>query len=137
MGLWNWLARHQDRSNPFRLTLVATEVTRESLCAAATLQREEMDGFAEGLLGFENDIDLPHRAHEGTSRLADLRAMFLAVADLMSPTKPASEKDFKLTRDHLRELTRIAEREINAILLSCKRARRRAAPWSGAKETLH
>ena len=69
---------------------------------------------------------------------ADLRAMFLAVADLMSdPTKPASEKDFKVTRDHLRELTRIAEREINAILLSCKPARRRAAPWSGAKETLH
>ena len=65
-------------------------------------------------------------------------AMFLAVADLMSdPTKPASEKDFKVTRDHLRELTRIAEREINAILLSCKQARRRAAPWWGAKETLH
>jgi hypothetical protein len=113
-------------------------VTRESFSEAATLQREEMDGFAEGLLGFESDVDLPHRAHEGMSRLADLRAMFLAVADLMSdPTKPASEKDFKVTRDHLRELTRIAEREINAILLSCKQARRRAAPWWGAKETLH
>ena len=120
------------------MTLVATEATRESLCAAATLRREEMDGFAEGLLGFENDVDLPHRAHEGKSRLADLRAMFVAVADLTSdPMKPATERDLKVTRDYMRELTRIAEREINAIVLSCKRARRQAAPWSGGKEMLH
>ncbi len=42
MGLWNRLIRHQDRSNPFRLTLVAAEATRESLWATATLRREEM-----------------------------------------------------------------------------------------------
>ena len=113
-------------------------MTRESFSEAATLQREEMDGFAEGLLGFENDVDLPHRAHEGKSRLADLRAMFVAVADLTSdPMKPATERDLKVTRDYMRELTRIAEREINAIVLSCKRARRQAAPWSGGKEMLH
>ncbi len=138
MGLWNRLTRHQDRSNPFRLTLVAMEPTRESLCATATLRRQEMDGFTEGLFGFESDVDLPERADGGMTRLVDLRTMFVAIADLTSdPTKPATEKDLKVTRDHMRELTRIAEREVNAIVLSCKRSRRRTTPWSGRKETLH
>ncbi len=106
MGLWNRLSRHQDRSNPFRLTVVVTEATRESLCATAMLRRQEVDGFAEGLFGSGNDVDLPERADEGMTRLADLRAMFVAIADVTSdPTKPATEKDLKLTRDHVRELT--------------------------------
>ena len=118
MGLWNRLTQHQDRTNPFRLTLVALEPLRESVSSTATLRRQEMDGFAEGLFGSKDDVDLPERADEGMTWLADLRAMFVAIADLTSdPTKPATEKDLKVTRDHVREVTRIAEGEINAIPL--------------------
>ena len=128
MGLWNRLSRHQDRGNPFRLTLLAPEPTRESLFATAVLRKEEIDGFAEGLFASENDVDLPERADEGMRKLAELRTMFAAVADVTSdPTKPASPEDLKATLEHVREMTRIAEREINAVVQSCKRARKHAS----------
>ena len=129
MGLWNRLSRHQDRGNPFRLTLLAPEPTRESLFTTAKLRQEEVDGFAEGLFASENDIDLPQRADEGMTKLAELQVLFAAVADITSdPTKPASPEDLKATLEHVREMTRIAEREINAVVQSCKRARKHAPP---------
>ena len=51
MGLWNRLTRHQDRTNPFRLTLVSLEPTRESVFSTATLRRQEMMALLRGCSG--------------------------------------------------------------------------------------
>lgn len=48
-GLWNDLARHQKRSQPFRLTRMPMEPTVENLGRYSRTRREELDGFMEGI----------------------------------------------------------------------------------------
>jgi hypothetical protein len=40
-GLWNRLARHRERSAPFRLTVPDVGVTREGLATLALIRRQE------------------------------------------------------------------------------------------------
>jgi hypothetical protein len=139
MGLWNQLARHQNRSEPFRLIRIETPGTREGLASLALMRRQEIEGFIEGLFGSEEEIDLPERSHRGLETLSETRALFGAVLAMVTDeTKPATEKEFATTLERMRDMTRIAETEIHAIILSCKRARRQmleALPTE--KPTLH
>jgi hypothetical protein len=139
MGLWNRLSRHQDRNAPFRLTRIETEATREGLAALAMLRRQELEGFVEGLFGKEEALDLPERAHRGLGTLSEMRALFEgAEAVAMDETKPGTVRDMEKTLRLLRQMTRDAERELHAVLLSCARARRQMlASLSAQKPTLH
>ena len=84
-----------------------------------------MEGFVAGLVGDEESIDLPERAHKALGALAEIRAMLEGVQVLAEdPTKPAASDDIPVTIGHFRELTRIAEHEIHEAVLSCTRARR-------------
>lgn len=125
MGLWNRLTRHQERSAPFRLTRMEVPATREGMAALARLRGEELEGFVDGVFGDEEQLDLPERAHKALGILAEIRAMLGAAQVLAeNPTKPAVSDDIAVTIGHFRELTRIAEHEIHAAVLSCTRARR-------------
>jgi len=125
MGLWNRLTRHQERSVPFRLTRIEVPATRQGLEKLAMVRREELDGFIEGLFGDREKIDLPERAHKAVEVLADVRAMAEATQEIAKDTsKPAELADIAGTLGHFREITRIAELEIHAAVLSCTRARR-------------
>ena len=125
MGLWNRLTRHQDRASPFRLLRIETAPTRAGLAALALMRRQELDGFVEGLFGREEVVDLPKRAHRGLDELGQMRALFEAVVVLaVDDTKPATDKDMETTLRRMREMTRIAEHEIHAVVLACTRARR-------------
>jgi len=141
MGLWNRLSRHQDRNAPFRLTRIETEATREGLAALAMLRRQELEGFVEGLFGKEEALDLPERAHRGLGTLSEMRALFVfegAEAVARDETKPGTVRDMEKTLRLLRQMTRDAERELHAVLLSCARARRQMlASLSAQKPTLH
>jgi hypothetical protein len=139
MGLWNRLSRHQDRNAPFRLTRIETEATREGLAALAMLRRQELEGFVEGLFGKEEALDLPERAHRGLGTLSEMRALFEgAEAVARDETKPGTVRDMEKTLRLLRQMTRDAERELHAVLLSCARARRQMlASLSAQKPTLH
>lgn len=113
MGLWNRLARHQDRKAPFRLTRREIPATREGLAGLALMRQQELDGFIEGLFGSEDALDFPERAHRGLGALAEMRASFAAVADVATDeTKPGTEKDMETTLQHLREMTFNAEHEM-------------------------
>ena len=48
MGLWNRLARHQNRNAPFRMIRVDALETREGVANIAAIRREEVIGFIEG-----------------------------------------------------------------------------------------
>jgi hypothetical protein len=48
------------------------------------------------------------------------------------PSKPAELSDITTTMKHVWELTRIAESEINRIVLDCTRARRQLMGFVGA-----
>jgi hypothetical protein len=139
MGLWNRLSRHQDRNAPFRLTRIETKATREGLAALAMLRRQELDGFVEGLFGMEEALDFPERAHRGLGALCEMRALFAATEDVATDeTKPGTVRDMETTLRLLRQMTKDAEHEIHAILLSCARARRQMlASLPAQKPTLH
>jgi hypothetical protein len=125
MGLWNRLTRHQDRNSPFRLLRVDTAPTRRGLAALALMRRQELDGFVAGLFGRSDVIDLPERARRSLNELAEMRAAFVAVFDVVSDeTKSASERDMETTLRHMREMTKSAEHEVHAIVMVCARARK-------------
>jgi hypothetical protein len=125
MGLWNRLTVHQNRHAPFRLMRPATTATRDGLAALATMRREELDGFVDGLFGEDEAIDLPERASRALEALGETRALFAAITELVADEeKPATARDLQETLRHTREMTRIAEREMHAVVLACTRARR-------------
>jgi hypothetical protein len=125
MGLWNRLTHHQDRASPFRLVCVDTASTREGLAALALMRRQELEGFIEGLFGREEAVDLPKRAHRGLDQLGQMRALFEGVVHLAGDdTKHPTDKGVETTLGRMREMTKIAEREIHAVVLARARARR-------------
>lgn len=139
MGLWNTLARHQARNLPFRLIRVDAPETREGLAHLAGIRREEVTGFIEGMFGKEQGLALPERARRALEALAEAGGLFRGVYEVtVEPAKSASANDIAQTREHIRELTKICEREIHAALLSCTRVRRRMPnSVSATKPTLH
>lgn len=139
MGLWNQLARHQERNAPFRLTRIAIPETREGLAHIALIRRDELDGFVEGLFGAEEGLELPERAHHALKSLSEMRAIFDGLHKLAgNPAKPVSPDDIPQTRRNIRELTKIGEREIHEVVLSCTRARRQLLKSAATpKPSLH
>jgi len=139
MGLWNRLTAHQERNHPFRLTRFDVPQTPEGLEQMARVRREEIEGFVEGLCGSAEALDLPERAHRALSFLSEIRAMLEGVRRLAADrSKPASAADLAGTLQNVQELTRIAEQEIHAAVLSCARARRRMRESvRAARPTLH
>jgi hypothetical protein len=139
MGLWNRLTRHQERGNPFRLTRLDVPATREGLAVLALMRRQKLDGFIDGLFGHETALDLPERATRGLDALGEMRALMAAVLDMANDaTKPATGLDVQATLRNLREMTKIAEHELHAVVLACTRARRQLlATLPASKPTLH
>ena len=139
MGLWNRLTRHQERSAPFRLSRPDVAATREGLAALALIRRQELDGFVEGLFGAEETMDLPERAHRSLGTLGEMRALIAGVLDVATDeNKVATVGDIEGTLRHMREMTRIVEHEMHAVVLSCKRARRQMLAGVPAnKPTMH
>lgn len=124
-GLWNSLTRHQKRSEPFRLVRTTAPETRAGLAELALIRRQELDGFVEGLFNGADELDLPEKASASLDTLSEVRAMIAGVNQIASDaSKPAELSDIATTMKHVRELTRIAENEINRIVLDCTRARR-------------
>jgi hypothetical protein len=93
--------------------------------SVALTRREKLYGFVEGLFGTEQSLELLERAHRALDVLSELGAIFDGLCELASnPTKPVTADDIAQTRRNIGELTRVAEREIHEVVLSCTRARR-------------
>lgn len=133
-GLWNALTIHQKRGEPFRLVKVPTEPSVANLARLALTRRQELDGFVEGLLDGADEIDLPEKANASLGVLAEMRAIMGGAHDLATRTvEPADPAQIQETFRHLRELTRIMEREVHAVVLDCTRARRQMIRDATAK----
>jgi hypothetical protein len=139
MGLWNRMTRHQDRASPFRLLRTETAPTREGLAALAVMRRQELDGFVAGLFGRSDVIDLPERARRSLNELAEMRAVFVAVFEVVNDeTKSATERDMETTLRHMREMTKSAEHGVHAIVMACARARKQMLAMMPTKRpTVH
>ncbi len=139
MGLWNSLARHQERNAPFRLVRLTAPVDRESLASALLVRSEEVAGFIDGLFGRRTELDLPERAHTALRRLGEMRALFQGAHLVCSDTtKAASESDVANLAAQLAALCGPAEHEMHETVLACTRARRDMLRGAAArKPTLH
>jgi hypothetical protein len=124
-GLWNGLTKHQSRRTPFQLTRIkAAAPSYEHLARLSKFRREELDGFIEGLFVGKDYIELPETAHKAVGSLSEIRAMMAGTYELCAcPPAPASTESLAETLRHIRELSRIAEAEINTVIQSCKAAR--------------
>jgi hypothetical protein len=132
-GLWSSLTRHQKRSEPFRLMRPKVTPTREGLTELALMRQQEIEGFIEGLFVGGEKVDLPEKASAALDTLSQLRAMTEGVHQVcVDESKPATQSDIATTTKHLQELTRIAEKEINRVVLQCTRARRQLMSSAGS-----
>ena len=75
MSLWNELARHQSVTKPVQLVRMAIKPDPGNLIRLCQTRTEELEGFIDGLFGDEEVINLPKRANEALSHLADINAM--------------------------------------------------------------
>ena len=137
MSLWNELARHQSVTKPVQLVRMAIKPDPGNLIRLCQTRTEELEGFIDGLFGDEEVINLPKRANEALSHLADINAMLHGILDLMArePAPSASGEDMMSTFNNLTsgermELSRIVEKELHAVVLSGKRARQQAIQWT-------
>ena len=120
MGLWNRLTEHQKRKHPFHLKRLRQPQDSKRLASYAQIRIEELRGFMDGLYGDQEAIELPERAHEALQHLSKLHSFMQAYVQFSDDP----DMDLHDTQRRLTELTRIAEAEINALVLSCVRARR-------------
>ncbi len=126
-GLWNNLTRHQKRAEPFRLLRAPVEPTREGLATHALMRQQEIDGFVDGLFNGREEVHLPEKACGSMDVLSELRAMLAGIHALVTDdAKIASGREFAATLKRVQQLTPIIEREMNAVVLACLRARRQA-----------
>ncbi len=140
IGLWNDLTKHQSRNKPFRLVRGGAGATADDLTRLCRMRTEEIEGFVEGLFGDAEEMDLPERAHEGMERLGEIDAMLHGIVELLQrePEQASSESDLAVTFRNVRKLTRIAETELHAVVLSCKRARAQGISAArGRRPTTH
>jgi hypothetical protein len=139
-GLWNGLSAHQNRTSPFKLTRVKSpQPSWEALARLSLLRREEIDGFIEGLFAGHEEIDLPEKAHRATNILGEIRAMLAGLHGLATKnTMPTDIKELDGMIKQVRELSIIAEKEINVAIQSCKRARAQMLEtYTAEKPVLH
>lgn len=133
-SLWNHLTRHQSRSKPFRLSHVSVGSTPDDLRRLCQTRTEEIEGFVEGMFGDEEEVDLPEGAFKSMGQLGEINAMIHGVIDLVTrgPTPSSSDADLATTFKNVKELARIAEKEIHAVIHSCRRARAQSLTQSGS-----
>ena len=123
-GLWNRLADHQSSRHPFQLARAPVARTRSELGALALTRKQEIAGFAAGLFGKEEQLQLPEKAQQALLSLAEVHSMFAASADLLADqTRPAPEQSLAEFARNAHKMTAMAESSINKVVRACKRAR--------------
>ena len=102
LSLWNELARHQSITKPVQLVRMAIKPDPGNLIRLCQTRTEELEGFIDGLFGDEEVINLPKRANEALSHLADINAMLHGILDLMA-REPAPSASGRGHDEYLQE----------------------------------
>ena len=122
--LWNQLTKHQSPADPFRLSRIEVKPIREDLRNFARVRQQEIEGFIEGVFGSNEALDLPETAHKAVDVLGDMRGMLAGAVILLDDDSKSSDlRELKALSDNFQEISKIAELEMNAAILSCRRAR--------------
>jgi hypothetical protein len=123
-GWWNRLSEHQNSRSPFRLPRSEVKPKRQALLDLAQTRSQELTGFVDGLFGDDEEMDMPEKAHEALTTLAEIHSMFAgALALLGNESVPAPASELTALLRNFQKMTITADEEINRIIQSCKRAR--------------
>ena len=138
-GVWNRLTVHQTARKPFKLTRLQVKQTRDGIHHYVLVRKQEIEGFMDGLFGPHDELDLPESARDAVDALGQIRAMLEGVINLLEDVGiPASHGDLTGLADNIQALEAILEQEMNAVILSCTRARRQQlAETRGYRPTVH
>ena len=132
--LWNQLTKHQTTVTPFRLTRIEVKPTREDLRNFARVRQQEIEGFIEGVFGSNDELDLPEAAHKAVDVLGEVRAMLAGAVKLLEDeSKSAELSELKALTYNLQDIGKVAEKEMNAAIQSCRRARGQGGPHGPAR----
>ena len=127
--LWNQLTKHQTTVTPFRVTRIEVKPTREDLRNFARVRQQEIEGFIEGVFGSNDELDLPEAAHKAVDVLGEVRAMLAGAVKLLEDeSKSAELSELKALTYNLQDIGKVAEKEMNAAIQSCRRARGQGGP---------
>ena len=127
--LWNQLTKHQTTVTPFRLTRIEVKPTREDVRNFARVRQQEIEGFIEGVFGSNDELDLPEAAHKAVDVLGEVRAMLAGAVKLLEDeSKSAELSELKALTYNLQDIRKVAEKEMNAAIQSCRRARGQGGP---------
>lgn len=122
MSLWNALTEHTDRRHPFHLVRRDLPADPDGLERYCSERRAEIQAFVAGLYGPEEEIHLFPDARAKVEFLIGAAALLeeLARVDVV---RDDTARLRKAIRDAA-EVSRRAERQINAVIRICTRARR-------------
>ena len=117
---WGWAAMHDRGSSVYRAH-EGREAMRLGLRFAKT-RVEELDAFIDGVCAGEETMTA------ALERLAELQALFEAVADLTGrqPQPVSTKREREETLRNVQALSRAAQKEIHTVVVSCRRARGQA-----------
>lgn len=83
----------------------------------------------DGVFGGNESLDLPETAHKAVDVLGEVRAMLAGTGKLLEDkSRPAELSDLKALIYNFQEIGKIAEKEMNAAILSCRLVRDRGGP---------
>lgn len=123
-GLWNRLSEHQSSRKPFKLTRFELTASQQALHGLAEMRAQELKGFVDGLLGPDDEMVLPQKAHDAVVALAQLYEMFVGASELLAdPAQLAPDQELKALLQNFQRMTIVADEQINKAVQSCKRAR--------------
>lgn len=112
LGLWNHLARYQDRSRSFNLVASRPPLDRKGLEHYCRMRVEEIVSLLEGFLQGEEDIDLPSELAKRVVALEDTAGMFAVVVQVLADETVTSDgRDLVELREGLGNILEIANRE--------------------------
>jgi len=104
------------------------------------MRNEELEGFIDGLFGQEESLDLSEQANTSLNDLAEINALMLGAIEFLESTasQHETEKNLAETVKNLKMLSIAAGKQINIVILLCKRMRRSAiALQPGERPTFH
>ena len=122
---WNPLTAHQDRKHPFHLTIWAVKMTKKDLAALAQVRTEELEIFIEAMEGPDEELTLPKRAIGAVRVIEEIYGLISGIETLALDKRISKNSDeIKEIFAELDQLTIIAEKEINAAIIACQKARK-------------
>ncbi|HEX9867749.1 MAG TPA: hypothetical protein VGC99_03990 [Candidatus Tectomicrobia bacterium] len=139
MSLWNHLARHQKPTKPFRFANTEKLASPEELSTLVVMRCEEVDNFLEGFFDGEEELEVSEDIADELDTFEEIYRLLSKVRDVLTNgPDPQTETGLPDFPRHVRDLSLMAEAQVNNIIQACIAWRRAAITSQGVKRrTLH